>query len=151
MKRQLRAQKEQNGGGAGWSRGSEEAAPLEGIALSPGRTDGSGDTACPPTPGHTACSVAAHLQRVPEGELVDDVGHVRVLWLGRGTVCGHVEVARDLGREASSRSSVGFPGWGGFPRSQTDLNVDRSVVRPRGRRGHCPPLSPSFLLGRMQQ
>lgn len=39
----------------------------------------------------------SHLQRVPKGELVDDVGHVRVLWLGCGTVCGHVEVARDLG------------------------------------------------------
>ena len=39
----------------------------------------------------------AHLQRVPKGELVDDVGHVRVLRLGCGTVCGHVEVARDLG------------------------------------------------------
>lgn len=39
----------------------------------------------------------AHLQRVPKGELVDDMGHVRVLRLGCGAVCGHVEVARDLG------------------------------------------------------
>lgn len=36
------------------------------------------------------------LQRVPKGELVDDMGHVRVLRLGCGAVCGHVEVARDL-------------------------------------------------------
>lgn len=27
---------------------------------------------------------------------MDDMRHVRVLWLGCGTVCGHVEVAGDL-------------------------------------------------------
>lgn len=30
---------------------------------------------------------------------MDDMGHVRVLWLGCGTVCRHVEVAWDLGGE----------------------------------------------------
>lgn len=43
---------------------------------------------------------------------MDDMGHVWVLWLGRGTVCGHVEVARDLGRDESCRSAVGCPGEG---------------------------------------
>lgn len=44
---------------------------------------------------------------------MDDVGHVRVLGLGRGTVSGHVEVARDLGREASARRWAGCPKGGG--------------------------------------
>lgn len=45
MKQQPCVQKEQNRGGEGWSRGSKGAAPLEDIALCPGGTDGSGDTA----------------------------------------------------------------------------------------------------------
>lgn len=40
---------------------------------------------------------------------MDDMGHVWVLWLGRGTVCGHVKVAWDLGRDASFSSLVSFP------------------------------------------
>ena len=48
-----------------------------------------------------------HLQRVPKGELVDDMSHVRVLRLGCGTVCGHVEVARDLGERWESSGA----GW----------------------------------------
>lgn len=44
---------------------------------------------------------------------MDDMGHVWVLWLGRGTVCGHVEVAWHLGRDAHPRGLVGRPrGWG---------------------------------------
>lgn len=44
---------------------------------------------------------------------MDDMSHVRVLWLGRGTVCRHVEVARDLGERCEFQESRGLPPrWG---------------------------------------
>lgn len=44
---------------------------------------------------------------------MDDMSHVRVLWLGRGTVCRHVEVARDLGERCEFQESCGLPPrWG---------------------------------------
>lgn len=58
---------------------------------------------------------------------MDDMGHVWVLWLGRGTVCGHVKVAWDLGRDASFSSLVSFPrGW-------------VAGLQPRVRSGFEPP------------
>lgn len=59
---------------------------------------------------------------------MDDMGHVWVLWLGRGTVCGHVEVAWHLGRDAHPRGLVGRPEGGaqGFA-----LESDRSGSGPQ--------------------
>ena len=74
-----------------WSRGPR-AWPSGGRLSVPKQDGGGGDALL-----HAHQLGSTHLQRVPEGELVDDVGHVGVLRLGGGTVCGHVEVARDLG------------------------------------------------------
>lgn len=35
----------------------------------------------------------AHLKLFPKRQLVDGVGHVRVVWLRGGTVCGNMEVS----------------------------------------------------------
>lgn len=40
---------------------------------------------------------------------MDDMGHVRVLWLGCGTVRGHVEVAWDLGERCKPQESGWLP------------------------------------------
>lgn len=84
---------------------------------------------------------------------MDDMGHVRVLWLGRGTVCRHVEVARDLGERCKFQESSWLPQrWGGrsSPWSQTDLDRDPSVVRAMGLwRSYCPSLSLRPLVCRM--
>lgn len=41
----------------------------------------------------------SNLKLVPEGEFMNDVGHVGVLRLRCGAVCGDVEVSRDLEKE----------------------------------------------------
>lgn len=46
------------------------------------------------------------LKPLPEGQLMDGVGHVRALGLRGGTVRGHVEVSRHLARREAKRESV---------------------------------------------
>lgn len=68
---------------------------------------------------------------------MDDMGHVRVLGLGRGTVCGHVEVAGDLGREARARRSVGC-----LPLELDTFGFGPRSVRPRDSEEPQPPSEP---------
>lgn len=66
---------------------------------------------------------------------MDDMGHVRVLWLGCGTVCRHVEVAWDLGERHKFQECRWLPprvgGWSS-PWCQTHLDLAPSLVQAMG-------------------
>lgn len=66
---------------------------------------------------------------------MDDMGHVRVLRLGCGTVCRHVEVAWDLGGRYTFQECRWLPQrveGGSSPCCQTDLDLVPSLVHAMG-------------------
>lgn len=108
---------------------------------------------CTPTPTMPPSVCPTYLQRVPKGELVDDMGHVWVLWLGCGAVCGHMEVARDLGEMQGSGIWLAAPEGGvqGFI-LESDRSGFGSQLAPSHRTwtyGHHPSLSLRVLILRM--